>query len=215
MYASRHNRIDILQLLLAHPDIDVNISDSDGITPLLDAVCKNHIDIVQLLLQNPRTDINAQNNLGKTALIGASTLNLPDIVRLLLAHPDIDVNISDRDLFGNTPLWYAVYDGHIRIVQLLLEDSRTDVNAQNFFGSTALQGAAMKYVPPEMVNVFSIICPALLNIPHITKLLLEHPDIDVDLKDNDGHTALDIAQQRICRYSEITVLLSSHRAPTP
>ena len=47
------------------------------------------------------------------------------VVRLLLARSD--VNIDEPDNFGQTPLWWASYNGHEGAVRLLL--ARGDVNS--------------------------------------------------------------------------------------
>ena len=52
-----------------------------------------------------------------------------------------DPNVHDYD--GRRPLHIAASDGNVRVVELLLNDSRTDVNAVDDFGHTALSGALM------------------------------------------------------------------------
>lgn len=49
------NRIEIVKLLLEHPNIDVNTKDKYEMTPLYEACSFNHIEIVKLLLA--RSDI--------------------------------------------------------------------------------------------------------------------------------------------------------------
>lgn len=44
---------DILALLLAHPEIDVNRTDTCGKTPLVLAPYQGHLDVVTLLLPHP------------------------------------------------------------------------------------------------------------------------------------------------------------------
>lgn len=50
-----------LQLLLAHPDIDVNASPEDGVTPLMMAVLTNDEDVLQALLAHPAINVQARS----------------------------------------------------------------------------------------------------------------------------------------------------------
>ena len=52
-----------------------------------------------------------------------------------------DPNVHDYD--GRRPLHVAASDGNVRVVELLLSDSRTDVNVVDDFGHTYLSGALM------------------------------------------------------------------------
>ena len=69
---------------------DLNISDDDGDTALIEATFYNNIEIVELLL-NAGADIDKQSNKGNTALIHAAYYNNVEIVKLLL-NADVDIN---------------------------------------------------------------------------------------------------------------------------
>ena len=63
--------MEIVQLLLQREDINVNVTDLFGITPLILAACKGHASIAECLLQHPDIDINREddyNNVKGTAL---------------------------------------------------------------------------------------------------------------------------------------------------
>jgi ankyrin repeat protein len=80
-----------VQLILNHPDIDVNLrSGYYDDTPLLVASEVGNIDIVKLLLQHKDIDVNKHNLLGKTALQTAGKKGHADIVDLLRKHSAID-----------------------------------------------------------------------------------------------------------------------------
>eukprot|EP00494_Astrolonche_serrata_P034443 UN34712 len=69
--AVENENLDILRLLCKHPQIDINVTDLYGDTPLIMAcasVTENTIDIVNILLQKESVDINIQNKEGRTAL---------------------------------------------------------------------------------------------------------------------------------------------------
>jgi hypothetical protein len=85
--AAARGRICLVELLLKHPDIDVNYIDQHGMTPLMLAALFGHSGVVKLLLKHPGIDVNAARENGKTALMMANCH--PGVVRLLKKHPGI------------------------------------------------------------------------------------------------------------------------------
>ena len=57
---------DVIQLLLAHPGIRVNVQNKAGNTPLLESAIQNDVAIFQALLKDQRIDTTIANNNGKT-----------------------------------------------------------------------------------------------------------------------------------------------------
>ena len=58
-YAAQEGHIEIVQLLLQHPNIDVNQHDRQhAITPLFIASIQGHVEIVRLLLLQPNIALN-------------------------------------------------------------------------------------------------------------------------------------------------------------
>ena len=81
--ASCEGHLRIVQLLLEHPHLNVNVQDTKEIyTALLSATEKGHIDIVKLLLGLDDIDVNLQDKDGNTALIIASCKGYTEIVQL-------------------------------------------------------------------------------------------------------------------------------------
>lgn len=52
---------------MARPDIDPNIQDLEGNTPLIVAILHNNIEHTTLLFNDPRVDTTIRNMFGKTA----------------------------------------------------------------------------------------------------------------------------------------------------
>jgi ankyrin repeat protein len=100
--------------------------------------------------------------------------NVNQVRDLLLA----GVNVNARRDDGTTALYIASEQGHVEVVNALLEQKNVDVNSQrNDDGSTALYMASQAgHV--EVVNV-----------------LLENNNVNVLVKHDDGSTAVDVAQR--------------------
>ena len=60
--AINNNFIDIVRLLLEHPNIDVNMGSIGETTPLMQASMKDRLKIVELLLEHPNINVHATDN---------------------------------------------------------------------------------------------------------------------------------------------------------
>ncbi|QQR48845.1 ankyrin repeat domain-containing protein [bacterium] len=119
-------------------------------------------------------DINVKQQVtGKTLLIYAVEFNKINLIKLLLSRNDINVNAKNNE--GRVALHYAAMLGQQDSVKLLLNNKGIDINAQDNHGRTVL---------------FSI----YKEHGDLMKLLLES-GANPFIKDNDGKTALDSAQE--------------------
>ena len=134
---------EIVQVLLQHEGINVNVQNEKGDTALMLAAKEGNLAIVKELLRHKEIDVNVQNNIGQTVLMLAvyESPNL-EIVKELLKRKEIDVNLQDRN--GNTALiltnYVSKYDRR-QAVEELLEHDEIDVNVQNKDGDTTLMVA--------------------------------------------------------------------------
>ncbi|XP_013381091.1 krev interaction trapped protein 1 [Lingula anatina] len=94
-----------------------------------------------------------------------------DAVRDLIAKGQ---PVTQKDRNSWTPIHYAVWYGHLEVIQVLLEEGGCPPNITNKKRSTPLHFAA------------------LCGHPYVVELLLNHPDIDVHAVDKDGNTALNL-----------------------
>jgi ankyrin repeat protein len=132
--------LNLVQLLLECPRIDVNVRDHGlaGMTPLLRAVQRGREDFVRLLLEDELLDIDAEGGPGhRTPLSLAAHYGETNIFKLLLAKG------ADPELTwaAGTPLFEAAKGGHEEIVRLLLMDERVDPNYRHLDGETPLSVA--------------------------------------------------------------------------
>ncbi len=130
--------------VLKHPDVDINITNKWGNTPLHTAAWLGNLGMVSSLLfvntERIREGImlNAKNDYGVTALHYAAKLDRKICVEVLLMRTDIDLNIKESR-FGNTPLHEAVKNGRTEVVTMLLAHQDINPNLRNAAGFTPLQ----------------------------------------------------------------------------
>ena len=90
--ASLNGREEVVKRLLAHPDINVNVRDRGGLTPISFGCYYGQVSVVRELLKDPRVDITLEDNDGCTPLWNASCNGYYEVIEWLIA--------SGRDL-GN------------------------------------------------------------------------------------------------------------------
>ncbi len=175
MIAAYQGWLEVVNLLLAQTNININAQDEECRTALNWAVAPGKKEIVQALLARPDININILNADGETALLVAVSRRHVGITQLLLARADVNKSIPDRT--GFTALICACATGQTEIVKLLL-NSQNNVDiiyAQDVDGRTALMHAVIS-------------CHK-----EIVRLLLLHADICAYIKDNQGQTPLEYA----------------------
>ena len=129
-YACWNNRVDIIHLLLQHPDINVNLCKRGGQSPLAVACECGKYNSVAVLIQDARVDINLPDENGYTPLMWACYDGKVQVVKLLLAF-DRSVDVTKKTTKRvrewvliapeSTVLEIAMKMNHTQIVSLLQE----------------------------------------------------------------------------------------------
>ena len=105
MMASRLGLVEVVEELILHPQIDVNIPNTvSGETPLFMASFFGRADVVKVLLTDERVNVNQAGKKEQTPLLAASF----------------------------RPSIYPRYDQTLEVVKLLLADPRVDLTARMF-----------------------------------------------------------------------------------
>lgn len=116
MQAVSQHKIHSVEILVKN-GAKVNIEDVNGHTPLCEAVWTNSITMVQILIL-----AGAKITQSHYLLHYAVQYNQLDIVKLLVSAGSV---INLRDSNGNTPLILASRNGHIEIVNILLDHGKS------------------------------------------------------------------------------------------
>jgi len=98
MWALHNGHNNVVQLLLHHPQININkVDPEDGYSSLHWAVIgDNHEGLAALLAQNDDlTSINQKDNVGWTPIMGAVAYNKVNCFHLLLTNPLVDLDTRD------------------------------------------------------------------------------------------------------------------------
>jgi ankyrin repeat protein len=189
----------LVQKLLDREGIDVNVEDAEGWSPLARAAFTGHESICNSLLCRPElkltggsvspfvqaagsgseaivrlflshvprcdpNDVDVDADGGHTALSVSARHGFSEIVELLICRPEVDVNLGIP-----TPLMQACIGGQSGIIRLLLSrySDALDVNVRDEHYSFA---TALWYA-----------CYSRKGSPEIVQLLLERPDLDVNI----------------------------------
>ena len=155
--AARSGHGDVVEMLVARPETDVNYSDGDGDTALSHACCCGHYAVVKLLLSAPNIDINTTDGDRVSPLHKAIANNHRDVVQLLLNQTGLRVSFScllsqciiyfcqvnAQNKYGFSALILAAGMGNLEIVRLLVTRPGVDVNLVESNSCSALMIACM------------------------------------------------------------------------
>lgn len=179
---------------------------------------KNYIESCLQLLIDLGADANHTDHQGWTALHDAAASNNIEAIRLLAPRGNINAQNTD----GNTPLFIAVWKGHIDSIKALIEQ-RADINEIDDNGMTLLHHAA-KYGQAEAIRF--LVKPGNVNAKDrfgrtplhfaissrggdradVVRILLEK-GADINAADNEGQTPLCTAAASTVANKTVRVLL--------
>ncbi len=175
-------------LALLDRGFDANTPNATGESGLMLAIREPSLKVASVLISWPKTNVEVRTAQDESPLMLASLKGLTQICQQLISR-DADVNKP-----GWTPLHYAATNGHLEIINLLLEN-HAYIDAASPNGSTPLMMAA-HYGTPAAV-----------------KLLLD-AGADPLLKNEQSLTAIDFAQ-RAGRTESAEVIAAFVRARKP
>lgn len=148
-YAIKYKNIKILKELIKYSNL--HTTDIKGNNILHMAIYSRDIEILKFILSS-NIDINSRTLIGESALHIACNLQLIDMIDILLQDPKIDSSLADYEM-DFTPLHYSVNLNNIQIINKLLNNKNTNINAQDRFGNTVLHYAILNN-NIELFNLF-------------------------------------------------------------
>ncbi|KAK5640114.1 hypothetical protein RI129_010925 [Pyrocoelia pectoralis] len=158
LWSAEKGKLEIVKHLVQSDPNLVNVSDSDGYTPLHRACYNDHIDIVSFLLENGAS-VSAVTHMKWQPLHSACQWNNVNCTLRLLQH-GADINALTEG--GQTPLHIAASHGaSYDTVQLLLMQPYINAQIKNNRNETAYDIARRS---SKYYHIFDMALPALRGI---------------------------------------------------
>ncbi|CZR56660.1 uncharacterized protein PAC_06549 [Phialocephala subalpina] len=214
--AASNGSVDIVRILLQHPQIQPDIVSSDHRTPLHWAVCGKYLDIVQMLLTDNRISVNRVDREGRNVLSLAAEAGDNEIVKYLISFTQLRADEPDNE--GRTAFSWAAGAGHLETVRLLRRScaistksmpARIDIGKRDNAGRNPLSWACgaghcnvVEYlirhnrqgVDTADLDGWAPLAWALFSHnPKVVRLLLDSGFVDVNKKDANGRSPLSFA----------------------
>ena len=132
---TKSSRSPLIPLLLAHPDIDVNLKDTFGWTPFFWACRAGHPSCVREMLKDSRVDVNEPDFYGRTPLWRAASSGHLDAIQWWIASGrEMDLgtpgDVDQTDAIGKAnkiEVWHSAADRrHKTEIATLLERFQSD-----------------------------------------------------------------------------------------
>jgi ankyrin repeat protein len=129
--AIREKSPNVINVLLSDKNIDVDLSDKNGETPLMMASIDGNLPLVKTLVIGHKAQLD---HIGWTPLHYACAKGQLEVAQFLIANGAI---VDSMSLGNTTPLMMAVQSGNEQVVKLLL-DKGADLQLRNSQGLTAI-----------------------------------------------------------------------------
>ncbi len=185
-------------------NVNINVSNHIGRTPLMLAIIANDEYLVKLFLGNG-ADIHCKDINGDTPLLIAAEINNFEIIKILLKANPI-INATNKK--GETPLFKSVKKGNYDLIKLFIENkANVNIAAQNpkrtillgalSRGKSANDKKIIKLLikngadinePDDFLNYPVNFCVAF-GLEDILELLIENK-VNLDVRDSTGSTPL-------------------------
>ncbi|RPA90899.1 ankyrin [Choiromyces venosus 120613-1] len=132
--------------------------------------------ITKLLLDHPDIDVNIEHpGIQEPAVYWAAVSRSFKVFKLLVEDLKVNVNIRTGPGVGLSLLQEAIQKNKKDVVECLLQYPRLDINATDVNGETTLH---------------QVVCSCSLKSPQNLTLLLNHEDLNPNIRTNQGETAL-------------------------
>jgi ankyrin repeat protein len=134
--ACSNGSVEIIKLLLKHPNIDVNRENAAQYTALYHSIAFGRVEVVNMLLAHPNIDVNKADRFGESYLFFCCSNRSWEIAKLLIKHPDIDVNSASL-MTSQTSLMIACEYDDLPTVKCLMDHPKINPDLVDAFGRSA------------------------------------------------------------------------------
>ena len=129
--ATRERSLKVIDVLLGDQNIDVDLSDKNGETPLMMASIDGNLPLVKTLVIDHKAQLD---HIGWTPLHYACAKGQLEVAQFLITNGAI---VDSMSLGNTTPLMMAVQSGNEKLIKLLL-DKDADLQLRNSQRLTAI-----------------------------------------------------------------------------
>ncbi|KAI0388568.1 ankyrin repeat-containing domain protein [Xylariaceae sp. FL0594] len=167
---------------------------NDKLTLRQDIEKRSHYRTLDLLLQCPSIEVNYLNRDGETLLTHIINMRRYDYLRLVLKHPALDVNRLNSS--GNSPL--------VLVLKSMRGSQKPLLNDDAFarYRSLMRNRLVCSNAPEPATAHPQLPLSIPWSVPIAVLLLLQHPSVDVNLRDSEGLTPILVA----VRYAQLAVI---------
>ncbi|XP_067653771.1 inversin-like [Haliotis asinina] len=205
MWAAWSGRRDVVEFLVDR-GADVSLVDGYGDNVLHFACRGGDLETVKLILSMNVVDINSRGRYSMTPVMRAAWSGRRDVVEFLVDR-GADVSLVDRG--GDNVLHFACRGGDLETVKLILSMNVVDINSRGGYSWTPVmeaawrgyrdvveflvgRGADVSLVDKWGDNVLHLAC--ISGDLETVKLMVSMNVVDINVRNNDGNTAADIAR---------------------
>jgi ankyrin repeat protein len=148
--AALNGKLDTVKYLIEDVKCDPNSRGQDGSTPLHYASRNGHLEVIQYLIDTHHCDPSLRNGVNDTPLHDAAFNGKLDTVKYLIEDAMCDPNnCSDQQLL--TPLSYARIEGHLEVIQYLI-DHNNKIRLLHEAASSGKLGTVKNFIENRKYN---------------------------------------------------------------
>jgi ankyrin repeat protein len=141
-----------VKLLLERTDVNPEMADCWGRSPLSLAAENGHERVVKILLEQEGVGPNTVDiKYGQTPLSWAAEKGHEAVVEMLLKRDDVNPELADK--YGRTSLSWATQNGHEGVVKLLLERRGSSLNPQADISTDLISNGSSELPEPPSKRI--------------------------------------------------------------